>query len=78
MQQLQLENARLQKDKEELESKLLAQQNRVEQSEEQFVQTKRDLESRLEREVEHSTKLKSAIDHYTKEIDRCIEWLTNN
>jgi len=78
LQALEFENARLKKDKEALESELFDRNVEIKQYEAQLIQTKQDLGSRVEREEEQTAKFKSAIDHYTKEIDRCIEWLTNN
>lgn len=39
-------------------------------------QIEHDLQRRTE--IDHSLKMRAQIDQYVKEIDRCIEWLSNN
>ncbi len=78
LQQVQLVNTALRKNKEELEAAFKAQKEANEKLQQELAQTKQVLAEKLEKEEEHSSQLRSAIDQYTKEIDRCIEWLTNN
>lgn len=78
LQQVQLENASLRKHKEALEAALAEQKEEAQLGQQQLVQTQQKLKLKLEKEEVQSAEVKAAIDHYAKEINRCIEWLTNN
>lgn len=78
MRQLRLENARLTKQKEALDAALAEQKQNNHQLQQQLAQQQQALRQQLEKEEQQSVQWKTAIESYTKEIDRCIDWLTNN
>jgi DNA anti-recombination protein RmuC len=75
---LRMENGQLHKQKEALEAALAEEKEKNGQVQQQLAQKQQALRQQLEKEEQQSTQWKTAIDEYTKEIDRCIEWLTNN
>ncbi len=76
--QLQRENASLLAENQKLKVELERADRKKQEIKTSLRETSEALERRIREDSQKSEKLQLQIDHYVKEIDKCIEWLTNN
>lgn len=72
------ENNNLKNENERLKTDLDKQKGAVMTLKDKLDKTQGMLEKQHVNESEHSIELKQQLDQYIKEIDKCIEWLSNN
>ncbi len=76
LQDLKAENERLHTENVQLKQTIdLLENKTVKELEEQITITRRQLDEERGRNPEAMNRLRGEIDHYIKEIDKCIEWL---
>ena len=78
MDRLNEENSNLKTENERLKTDLDKQKGVVMTLKDKVDKTQGMLDTQHVDESEHSKQLKEQLDQYIKEIDNCIEWLSNN
>jgi len=78
MDRLNEENNNLKAENERLKTDLDKQKGAVQTLKNKLDKTQGMLDTQHVNEPAHSEELKKQLDQYIKEIDKCIEWLSNN
>lgn len=76
--QLHRENQNLRDANEQLWAALSQKEDVIKDLQERVVKAEQEVEHKRKMDTEQSVKVRAQIDQYVKEIDRCLEWLTNN
>lgn len=76
--QLQRENQNLRDANEQLWVALSQKEDFIKGLQERIEKVEQEVEHKRKIDTEQSVKVRAQIDQYVKEIDRCLEWLTNN
>lgn len=75
---LQNENNTLINENENLKAELNQKDSKLSQMHEQVSKAQIALEKKRKSDPEYSEKLRSEIEQYIQEVDKCIEWLQNS
>ena len=78
IERLQNENVALEEKNKQLKADLDRQKGTVDALKNKLEFTQRVMDQQKEEESDDSKHLKEKIDHYIREIDKCIEWLQTN
>jgi len=76
--QLHRENQNLRDANEQLWGALSQKEDVIKTLQERVVKAEQEVEHKRKVDNEQSVTVRAQIDQYVKEIDRCLEWLTNN